>query len=280
MYTAFNLKINLDDLPWDNEYIEIGKQNKATISNIVQRELGSFLLSDEILDGEKLSEAWFKTNEYDVFISHSHNDADLAMALSGWLKKEFNLEVFLDEVVWGSADKLLREIDSIYSYQKATDTYNYRKRNFTTSHVHAMLSAAIQSVMDKSEAIFFLNTEESFPSISNVLKENSEYTLSPWIYQEIMNAKLLRQVDWSVYRIKKALCHSVYESSSVDLKIAYKTPLNDFASLDASALTIWHENYSKNKTRCYSVSIDASDNHPLNLLYDIVFEIHSQSCIR
>lgn len=272
MYTAFNLKIDLDDLPLGNEYIKIGNQNKANLSDIMQRELDSFILSDEILDGEKLSKACFKTKEYDVFISHSHNDVDLALALSGWLKKEFNLEVFLDEIVWGSADELLRKLDNKYSYQQATDTYNYRKRNFTTSHVHAMLSVAIQSVMDNSEVIFFLNTEKSFPSISNVLKENREYTLSPWIYQEVMNVQLLRQVNWSEYRYKRSLCHSVFESFTNDLKIAYKTPLNDFTILDASILTIWQEKYSETMTRRYGDFIDGMYNHPLNLLYDIIFE--------
>lgn len=272
MYTAFNLKINLDDLSWGNEYIKIGKQNKENLSDFVKRELDSFILSDEIIDGEKLSEVWFKTKEYDIFISHSHNDADLALALSGWLKKEFNLKVFLDEVVWGSADELLRKLDDKYSYQKDTGTYNYRRRNFTTSHVHAMLSAAIQSVMDKSEAIFFLNTEESFPAISNVLEENSKYTLSPWIYQEVMNAKLLRPIKWYEYRNKSVLSHSVCESVSDNLKIAYKIPLNDFKMLDKSVLSNWHEQYSINRSRSCGALINEMCNHPLNLLYDIVFE--------
>ena len=117
--------------------------------------MNTFILSGEVLDGKKLSESWFKTIESDVFISHSHNDAELAYALAGWLKKEFNLDVFLDEVVWGSADDLLRKLDKEYCYQPETSTYNYMKRNFTTSHVHAMLSTAIQSVMDNSEAVFF-----------------------------------------------------------------------------------------------------------------------------
>lgn len=272
MYTAFNLKINPSDFSCSDEHINIGKQHKASLSNFVQGELDNFILANEILDGERLSKAWFKTEDYDVFISHSHNDADLALALSGWLKREFNLEVFLDEVVWGSADELLRKLDDKYSYQINTDTYNYRKRNFTTSHVHAMLSAAIQSVMDKSEAIFFLNTEESFPAISNVLKENSKYTLSPWIYQEVMNAKLLRQIDWSEHRNKSSLHHSVYESCSSNLKIAYKVPLNSFAVLNASILKDWHRQYSISINRSNGDLINEMYVHPLNLLYDIMFK--------
>lgn len=272
MYTAFNLKISLKDFPCDDKYIRLGKQQKATMREVAQKELYSFIRSDTVLDGGKLSETWFNTIESDVFISHSHNDADLAFALAGWLKKQFDLNVFLDEVVWGSADKLLKKLDDKYCCQSKTKTYNYTKRNFTTSHVHAMLSTAIQSVMDNSEVIFFLNTEESFPSISDVLRENSEYTLSPWIYQEVISAKLLRQVDWTVYRKKRTLAHLFNESASSSLKIAYKTPINDFTLLDASKLFEWKDKYDKVKDEtCGRLFIDTVY-HPLNYLYDIVFE--------
>ena len=272
MYTAFNLKISLSDFPRVDEYIRLGKQQKSSLSEIARKELDSFLLSDEIIDGEKLSESWFKTIDSDVFISHSHNDGDLAFALAGWLKKEFNLDVFLDEVVWGSADELLKKLDNKYCYQKDTKTYNYTKRNFTTSHVHAMLSAAIQSIMDNSEVVFFLNTNESFPAISSVLKENSEYTLSPWIYQEVMNAKLLRPTDWSVYRKNRTLTHSLYESAAASLKIAYKTPIKDFTVLDFSTLSTWKEKHAKIKNAPYGGLFIGTLDHPLNHLYDIVFE--------
>lgn len=271
MYTAFNLKISLDNFSSTDEYIRIGKHQKADLNKIVQKELENFILSNEILDGEKLSKSWFKTINSDIFISHSHNDVELAYALAGWLKKEFDLDVFLDEVVWGSADELLKKLDDKYCYQSGTKTYNYTKRNFTTSHVHAMLSTAIQSVMDNSEAIFFLNTDESFPAISDVLKENSEYTLSPWIYQEVINAKLLRSIDWSVYRWKRTLRHSLCESSSNSLNIAYKTPINDFALLDASILSAWQEKHSNVKKEPYGGLFIGTFDHPLNHLYDIVF---------
>lgn len=272
MYTAFNLKISLADFSSVDEYIHIGKKQKLELSKFAKKELDDFILSDEILDGEKLSESWFKTVESDVFISHSHNDVELAYALAGWLKKQFDLNVFLDEVVWGSADELLKKLDDKYCYQSETKTYNYTKRNFTTSHVHAMLSTAIQSVMDNSEVIFFLNTEESFPSIRNVLKENSEYTLSPWIYQEVINAKLLRPVNWAVYRRKRTLQHSLYESASNTLNIAYKTPINDFTLLDATTLSAWQEKQSKVKDEPYGGLFIGTFDHPLNHLYDIVFE--------
>lgn len=272
MYTAFNLKLSLKNFQGVDEYIQLGKQQKVAKSEAAQKELDSFILSDTILDGEKLSDSWFKTIETDIFISHSHNDADLAFALAGWLKKEFDLDVFLDETVWGSADELLKQLDKKYCYQEESKTYNYQNRNFTTSHVHAMLSTAIQTVMDNSEVIFFLNTQESFPAISDVLGENSEYTLSPWIYQEVINAKLLRQTNWSEYRRRRTLQHSIYESASSLLKVAYKTPVNDFTLLDASTLIKWQKKHAKNKDEPYGGLFLSTYNHPLNLLYDLVFD--------
>lgn len=58
---------------------------------------------------------------------------------------------YLDECIWGSADKLLRIMDDKYCWQPERKTFSYIKRNLTTSHVHAMLSAAIYSVMDKGD---------------------------------------------------------------------------------------------------------------------------------
>ena len=270
MYTGFNLKIGLSDFSNIEEYIRIGKQQKRELGELAKKELDDFILSDKTIDGDKLSQSWFKTVDSDVFISHSHNDVDLAYALAGWLKKEFELDVFLDEVVWGSADELLKKLDNKYSYQTETKTYNYNKRNFTTSHVHAMLSAAIQSVMNASEVIFFLNTDESFPAISDVLKEDNSYTLSPWIYQEVQNAKLLHPIHWSVYRQNRSLRHSLFESSSDYLKIAYKTPISDFTVLDSSTLSAWQEKREKVKNDRYGGLFYV---HPLNQLYDLVFEI-------
>lgn len=55
----------------------------------------------------------FAKDHYDIFISYSHNDEDLILAIAGMLGKEFNLNVFVDAFYWGSTDRLLKEIDDI-----------------------------------------------------------------------------------------------------------------------------------------------------------------------
>lgn len=274
MYAAFNLKITVDDfeslsnLTLQN-LIRIGQQRREHLQTCSKAELVKFTSTTGIIDGSGLSDDWFQTIQSDVFISHSHNDADLAFALAGWLKKQFELDVFMDESIWGSADALLRTIDDEYCWQPKSETYSYKKRNLTTSHVHAMLSTAIYSVMDKTEVVFFLNTSESIPKIGDTIEENSEYTLSPWIYQELMATKLLRKTDWLEYRNRTALEHAQYikESADLKLKITYKTPLSELKILDKDALLRWKDKYIE---RCIHPFLNIQ-NHPLNYLYNTAF---------
>ncbi|MBC1888115.1 hypothetical protein HCA63_07110 [Listeria booriae] len=71
--------------------------------------------SDNRIDGSKLINDWFPEYRADLFISHSHNNARTAKRLAVWLTKNFGLTVFIDSIVWGSANELLRGIDDEYS---------------------------------------------------------------------------------------------------------------------------------------------------------------------
>ena len=118
MYTPFNLKIDLTDIILLSskelrEYTKTGCERKQ----LIESEIGSNLkeyVKDGVIDGSKLSDEWFKTIKSDVFISYSHNDEEIAMVLSGYLEKEFGLNIFVDSFFWGSADALLKDIDDTY----------------------------------------------------------------------------------------------------------------------------------------------------------------------
>ena len=112
MYAAFNIKLDLSFFPNVKEYIEIGRNHKNTFESTVNKDIKNYVLANEIIDGEKIIGDWFKTVKSDVFLSHSHNDADLVFAFAGFLKKELDLNVFMDELVWSSADDLLKIIDN------------------------------------------------------------------------------------------------------------------------------------------------------------------------
>ena len=55
--------------------------------------------------------------------------------------------------------------------------YDYNKRNYSTSHVHMMLSTALTMMMDEAECVIFLNTPNALSTKDIVHK-----TESPWIF--------------------------------------------------------------------------------------------------
>lgn len=109
MYTAFDLKINIEDFVFQNnyeieEYYKLGSGRKNEVQSLTKTTLKEYV-KNGIIDGSSLSDTWFKTIESDVFISYSHNDGRLAMILAGFMEKHFNLKIFVDSLFWGSADK-------------------------------------------------------------------------------------------------------------------------------------------------------------------------------
>lgn len=161
------------------------------------------------IDARKIQSNVFPSVSADVFISHSHNDEELAKRLAGYLENELGLTCFLDGRVWGSADGILQEIDEDYCakhrYPDHT-IYSYSLRNLSTSYVHVMLSNALMQVMDACKFIFFLNTPASIDSESAV---NDPETNSPWLYLEL---SILKYMQRKYPTLQKSLIRESKES--------------------------------------------------------------------
>ena len=180
-----------------------------------------------IIDGEKLQNFVFPTDNYDIFISHSHDDLEIAKQFAAWLKEKYEYSVFLDSFVWNSADGLLQEIDNLYCKQR-NDLYNYRKRNYSTAHIHTMLSMSIMEIIKNSSAGIFINSPHSI-NLRNLSNNNRAKTLSPWIYQEIM---FMRQFANKTPSTRMFSCENLNEG----LQIARTVDLSDFTPLTARDL--------------------------------------------
>ena len=284
MYKVFDLKLTNKEFGnvlkhndsqqikiWEN----IGKQYKQEFNNKYRRLLKKYLENGTV-DGTKLLKEVFATDHYDVFISYSHNDDDLIFAIAGMLGKEFNLNVFVDVFYWGSADRLLKEIDDI-KCKKEDGTYDYQKRNLTTSHVHAMLTSAIMQVMDLSEVVIFVNTYNSVPVLKNTLSGKKEYTLSPWIYEEVLFTEFLRKKEWFEHRILN-LSEKFERKIKQDFEIAYELPKNNMISIDIHIIREWiminnRLNSAKGKAIRTVEELELlpfESHHPLNILYKII----------
>ena len=188
---------------------------------------------DEILDGSALQNYVFPTGDegmYHVFISHSHDDKEDALLLAAFLKRFGKFNVFLDSYAWKSADGLLKKIDDKYCLQK-NDIYNYHRRNFSTAHIHAMLSMAIMDIINKTDCCIFVESNHSI-KLSSLSKSKSAKTLSPWIYEEYAMMKTLPR-HRSIERLQ-----SIYKADGVtearELKIAYNIDMASFMNLSSS----------------------------------------------
>ncbi len=195
MHIGFELNILKNSFP---NYYLVGKKIYDEDKKNIKLELNKFLLPNGSLDGSKMQENWFPQVDADIFISHSHADVNLAIRLAGWLYEEFGIRAFIDSCIWGYSNDLLKSIDDEYCQNSNGETYSYQKRNFSTSHVHMMLSTALTMMIDKTECIFFLNTPNSITTSEVISK-----TKSPWIYSEIATTKMIRKKPLSSYRIRR-----------------------------------------------------------------------------
>lgn len=182
MYRGFKLSLQSEI----EGYYEIGYALYENDKARIKRRLQAFISDDGILDGSKIEANWFPLVEADVFISHAHDDREIAISLAGWLY-HLGIRAFVDSCIWGNSNELLRLIDNEHCYQSQTGTYSYEKRNRTTSHVHMMLSTALMKMIDKTECLFFINTPSSI-STSEVVDQ----TESPWIYAELSMTEMIR----------------------------------------------------------------------------------------
>ncbi len=191
----------------------------------INRKLNELLNpTNGIIDGNRVKDVIFPTFEgFDIFISHSHNNTHEAEAYAQSLRRR-NSDPFLDSYVWSSADGLLKEIDRQYCITPDGRHYDYNKRNFSSSHVHTMLSMAILEMIARCESFIFIESDDSIDF--EELRGSGARTQSPWIYQELQYVRMLSAA--SNQRIDEGRMFSNIQDS---LKISYEANLNDFIRL-------------------------------------------------
>lgn len=257
MYSRFKINKNVFDNFTFSPFDKVkGNELKRNYLDNLKDDLKIKLIGDNIIDGTSTQNEWFPSVKADIFLSHSHKDLDRANEFAGWIKNKFGLDVFIDSNIWGDSNKLLKELDDEICYQKSSKTYNYEKRNYTTSHVHMMLSNSLAEMIDRTECIMFLETSNSI-SVYNTVKN----TESPWIYNELFLSSVIR-VDENLIR-KKSKSFSATKrviNLNEDYKFRYKVNLEHLIDLENEDLTNWLTEYSFNK------KLD-NDIHPLDVLY-------------
>lgn len=239
MFRGFNLDLNWNS-KYDEQFLATGQKLFNDYEKTVKETLKDYALNEGVLDGSKMQSSWFPKVDADIFISHSHKDAKRAIALAGWLYETFGIKAFIDSCIWGYSDDLLRLIDNKHCYQEDSKTYNYNLRNYSTSHVHMMLSVALTMMIDHSECIFFLNTPSSISASSIVNK-----TESPWIYSEIAVTQMIRQKTPRRRIVRETKYFSKGGVLNESLKIQYDIDLSHLSEINLDTINEWKKNFTK-----------------------------------
>ena len=256
MFEGFNLKlsINMEDGSFFEDALTIERMKKELKNTVFAnsyrhlKNVSDYLNDgDGTLDADQIIGDWFPPNAFDIFLSHSHKDESLAIIIAYLFKKKCGLNVFIDSIFWGYSDELLREVDNKYAYNNDSNTYSYDVRNKTTSNVYLMLNSALIEVIDKSECLIFLNSENSIVQDSDTSKlyQNDSYTTSPWLMSELNFSSKARKVypqriDPTIKR-HVSLEKSFVESASNVLQVKYKLPMNHLNELTEDNFKKWFE---------------------------------------
>lgn len=243
MYSRFNLTLNV--LEAESFFTgclekhglqEVYSSCENVDENSLRQILNEKIVQNDAIQAKEVMDEWFPRAHYDVFLSHSHKDEDLCHLIVRFLTN-MGLTVFMDSMVWGYCNDLLKDIDNEYSYIEETGNYSYEIRNNSTAHVHMMLASALSEVLDNSECILFLNTPQSI-CYNELTKTNQ--TASPWIYHELVMTKLLRM---NIPRRMERKLASITESKDESLKVMYDVSVDKMPCLFLDDFKSWYEAY-------------------------------------
>lgn len=253
MYRGFDLNVPNN---FFSKFIESGsllhQKNKGIVSDILEEYRSN---SGDLL-ASKMTAAWFPKIDAQVFISHAHKDSDIALGLSGHLHDELGISSFIDSTVWGYSDDLLKILDDEFCYNDKSKTYDYRKRNRSTAHVHMMLSVAISQMINKCECIIFMNTPQSISSVDYIKGSTTD---SPWIYSEISMTSLIQKRSPTSHRLAKSVISTESLAADSNLTIQYEVDLSHLSKLSATKYNEWVEQAG-----------DKRGNAALDILYNLI----------
>lgn len=232
--------------------VNAGEKIYSTHKEQFRKSISEHLNDHGNVNASSVEAEWFPQIDADIFISHSSKDKKYVYGLAGWFKEKFGLTAFVDSAIWGNSELLLREIDDAYCKLENSDSYSYTARNYSTSHVHLILSMALTKMIDKSECIIFYNTPNSV-----TINKPIEQTTSPWIYSEVTATQLLRRQSKRSVINKIAFSESDGKTNDFP-QFNYEIPLKHLPKLTDETLIAWLTMYNND-----------INEHALDILYTL-----------
>lgn len=201
--------------------------------------IGKALLKDGVWDGDGVRELNFPTqiDKRHIFISHSHDDIDVVKRFAYLLECEFGVRCFIDSMIWHNMPDLIKNFDEVYSWNSDKTRYSYKKRNYSTAHVHTMLSTALLEMINNCECFLFIGSDNSTIGL-RAFRDNETATLSPWIYAENTFVNHVKPIipEWLLHRLNCFSGGIGRVDEDRRLNIAYKLDLSSFHTLSSDYL--------------------------------------------
>lgn len=227
----------------DYKEIKLYRNQKKEVLN----DLKNYLMIDgNSLDGDEIQKYLFPEEQVDVFLSHSHGDADEVIRLAIILENR-GLKVFVDSCVWGNAFDLLKVIDNEYCLNANYSAYDYDKRNHSTSHAYMMLNTALHRMIDKCEVFLFLGTPNSLSVKDGIRNEQS--LKSPWIFSELAFIQHVRRKSSYKSKSQQVIKESLEGRDIMmdsSLTVHYVKPKLDHKINTQTLENLLKKNYSNN----------------------------------
>lgn len=252
MYKGFKIEKNTIEKIFEKKefYKDQYESKTQEIKSNIKKNLENYLLPNKKINVESLRDDWFPTEQYDIFISHSHKDIEDVKALAGYLTYVKKLRVFVDSFIWGYFQDLQKKLDDKYNLQE-NGSYNYSGSNWCCNNVSIILNSALQEVIDKSEVIFFYNTPNSITHNYN----DQDRTESPWIFSEIETTRIIEK--HCPKRLKPAL--ESYNNLKKDdsAEFSYSIKKYHLINLSKDSFNKWvAENVNNNSTQKREEELD------------------------
>ncbi len=203
LHLGLTFQSGIDKFNIDNGIIEDWFQEKIQIHN---NNINSFINKYGELSADDILKKIFPTPpRANIFISHSHDDVDEAKKLAYILSDKFHEDVFVDEYIWGSADRLLKQINK-KTHPKGATNFDYSKVCFNASSMYILLANAISKVIHQCKFFIFLKSNNSLSCLA------PGHTRSPWIYFE------LQLINDIIKNEEKLIQQNVIKKASLDRK--------------------------------------------------------------
>ena len=251
MYRAFNVTLD------SNGYLNyVNTKQYENDKSISLQKLRKIINSCNKIRAHEIKKLLLPSKRYDIFISHSHKDINLAKGLAGYLEKYCKVSCFIDSLYWSNIDELQEELNRMHLTMDRTagkKTFNHKSTMEVAKHANMILASALTEMIDNCECVFFFNTDSSVIRGTEAISKNETY--SPWIYHEVFTTTIIQKKQRSKF-------NESYQFRDNAIKqipdISYGLDLSGMTVLREEDILEWGTKINSNK-----------DKHPLDVLYNL-----------